>query len=437
MGVAMARAKLTRRTVDALKAKDGKRLYVYDTELTGFGIMVTPLGAKSYFAEYRHGTGRGAPTRRVTIGPVGKLTPDEARGLAKLTIAEATKGGDPATRKREQREAITVAELAKVFMEKHVEAKRKDSTQAHYQHIVDTVIVPQIGTKRAMTVTKADVARMHLGLSDTPFMGNRALAVVSAMYTWAGKHGVIDEGINPALRIEKYPEHKRERFLTMAELERLGNAIKEGETVGLPWAVDEDKPTAKHAPRPENRRVRLSPYVAGAIRLLILTGARLREILHLKWEHVDLERGLLLLPDSKTGKKTIVLNNPAKLILSELPRIGAYAIASSSAGTKDEKPRADLKGPWAAIVRQAGLEGVRIHDLRHTHASVGVGASFGLPIIGKLLGHTQQSTTARYAHLEADPLRTASNAIGNAIAAAMGESRVTPAAINVAPLRRG
>jgi integrase len=147
--------------------------------------------------------------------------------------------------------------------------------------------------------------------------------------------------------------------------------------------------------------------------------ARLREILHLKWGHVDLERGLLLLPDSKTGKKAIVLNAPALDILANLPRVGAYVIAGQAVGTDDDKPRADLNRPWRAIVRRAGLKGLRIHDLRHTHASVGAG--LGLPIIGKLLGHTQPSTTARYAHLDTDPLRHASEHIGSRLAAAMGE----------------
>lgn len=394
---------------------------MYDIDLTGFGLMVTPNGSKTYFAEYRHGSGRGAPTRRVTIGSTLKLTTEKARELAKNTIAEATKGEDPATRKREQRDAMTVKTLSQTFMEKHVNAKRKANTAALYQHVIDTVIVPNIGTKRATIVTKGDVARMHLEFSEKPFLSNRALAVLGSMYTWAGKHGFVEDGFNPTVRVEKYTERKRERFLSSAELEKLGAAIREGETTGLPWDVDETSPKAKHAPKVENRRVKLTPDVAAAIRLLILTGARLRGILHLEWSHVDLERGILLLPDSKTGKKTIVFNGPAMVVLSEISRIGKYVIVGDSAGEKEEKPRSDLKRPWSAVSRSAGLAGVRIHDLRHTHASFGIGASFGLPIIGKLLGHTQMRTTERYAHLETNPLRRASDAIGNALAAAMGE----------------
>lgn len=189
--------------------------------------------------------------------------------------------------------------------------------------------------------------------------------------------------------------------------------------MGLPWAVDEKKATAKHAPKEANRRTLIDPFASAAIRLLILTGARLREILKLKWQHVDLERGLLLLPDSKTGAKSIILNAPALAVLAGLKRIGSHVIASQSAGTEGEKPRADLNRPWRSIAKRAGLAGLRIHDLRHTHASFGAGAGLGLPIIGKLLGHARASTTQRYAHLDTDPLRRASDAIGKQISAAL------------------
>jgi integrase len=154
---------------------------------------------------------------------------------------------------------------------------------------------------------------------------------------------------------------------------------------------------------------------------LILTGARLREILKLEWQHVDVERGLLLLPDSKTGAKSIILNAPALAVLAGLERAGSYVIAGLWAGMDGEKPRADLNKPWRSIAKRAGLAGLRIHDLRHTHASFGAGAGLGLPIIGKLLGHARASTTQRYAHLDTDPLRRASEHIGGRLAAAMGE----------------
>lgn len=182
-------------------------------------------------------------------------------------------------------------------------------------------------------------------------------------------------GHNPTKGIRAFRENRRERFLNSEELARLGSAIREAETVGTPYEVDETKPNSKHAPKPENRRIKIDPYIAAAFRLLILTGARLREILLLKWDYVDFERGLLLLPDSKTGRKAIVLNAPALAILKGLDQKGQYVIFSE----QEDKPRADLNRPWRTISARVELNGVRIHDLRHTHASVGAGAGLGLP----------------------------------------------------------
>ena len=185
----------------------------------------------------------------------------------------------------------------------------------------------------------------------------------------------------------------------------------------MPYVVDETRPNAKHAPKADNRRVKLDPFAVGAIRLLILTGARLREILYAQWQRVDIERGILFLPDSKTGKKPVYLSAAALEVLASLPRIegNPHIIA----GTKDGAPRADLKKPWLAVTRAAGLDGLRIHDLRHSFASFCAGASLGLPVIGKLLGHSQAATTHRFAYLDADPMRRAVETIGATIAAAM------------------
>jgi integrase len=168
-------------------------------------------------------------------------------------------------------------------------------------------------------------------------------------------------------------------------------------------------------PKANNRFAKIGPFAAAAIRLLLFTGCRLREILHLKWEQVDLERGLLFLSDSKTGRKTVILNAPALAVLVSLDRLGSFVIP----GQDPEKPRADLKRPWETVAKRAGLDRVRLHDLRHTYASFGAGGGLGLPIIGKLLGHTQASTTQRYAHLDADPLRRAAETIGGRIAPAL------------------
>jgi integrase len=277
-------------------------------------------------------------------------------------------------------------------MFEHVEPKRKPGTIVFYRHLLDKIIEPELGAMKADKVMRAQVAKLHGKLKATPFQANRVLAVIGSMYAFAGRAGIVAEGMNPARRIEQFKEHRRERFLTGQELERLGSAIRDAETRGIPWDVDTGKPKAKHLPKAKNRFTKIGPFAAAAIRLLLFTGCRLREILHLKWEHVDLERGLLFLADSKTGRKTVILNAPALAVLAGIPRLGSYVVH----GDDPEQPRADLKRPWETVARRAGLHGVRLHDLRHTYASFGASGGLGLPIIGKLLGHTQASTTQRY-----------------------------------------
>jgi integrase len=248
-------------------------------------------------------------------------------------------------------------------------------------------------------------------------MANYTVALLASLFSWAGRRGLAPEGLNPARAIDRFEEDARERFLSSDEFAKLGAALREAETLGIPYDVDESRPTAKHAPKPENRLVIVAPDAVAAIRLLMFTGCRLREILNLGWQDVDFERGILLLRDSKTGRKTVVLGTAALEVLSRLPRVGEHVFPGADA----RKPRADLKRPWAVIKRRAGLTGLRIHDLRHSFASVGAGAGLGLPIIGRLLGHAQPISTARYAHLADDPLRRGAEAITRKIAAAMGE----------------
>jgi integrase len=193
--------------------------------------------------------------------------------------------------------------------------------------------------------------------------------------------------------------------------------LRLAETEGLSWNTDETKPAAKHFAAPENRRSPIDPFAIAAIRLLIVTGARLREILYARWEHVDFERGILFLPDSKSSKKPVLLNAAAVAILTDLPRIAGNP--HIIAGAKHGAPRFDLRKPWAAVTRAARLDGLRVHDLRHSFASIGAGASMSLPIIGRLLGHSQAATTQRYAHLADDPMRAAVETIGATIEAAM------------------
>jgi integrase len=219
----------------------------------------------------------------------------------------------------------------------------------------------------------------------------RTVRLLGGIFTWAISQNLRDD--NPTKGVQKYPDQSGERYLTSEEMARLGAAISESE-------VDQCS--------------------AAAIRLLILTGCRVGEILNLRWNEVDLGRGFLFLPDSKTGRKAVVLSAAATAVIDGLPRLGVFVIAGETAGGRDEKPRPSLWGQWDRVRRRANLEGVRLHDLRHSFASVGAGAGMGLPIIGKLLGHAQTATTARYAHLDSDPVRAAANVIAGKIERAMG-----------------
>jgi integrase len=421
--------KLTKRVVDGLKPK-ARRIIYYDSELTGFCLKVLPSGVKRWCVEYRPGArGRGVAKSRMVLGSTGALTPDQARAAARKALAAVALGEDPAASRTRAREMPRFREFAERYLAEEAVAKLKPRTVVNYRIYLRKHAAPRIGSMKLDAVTPSDIAKMHRHIGQTtPMTANRVVECIGSVYRYAATCGLVKRGHNPAGHTQAFREQRRERFLTSEELARLGDAIREAETAGTPWVVDEKKPTAKHIPKV--RLTNIGPHAAAALRLLILTGARLREILSLKWEYVDVERGLLLLPDSKTGRKTIVLNAPALAVLSQLPRNGLYVIM----GDDPEKARHDLNRPWRLVSKRAGLEGVRIHDLRHTHASFGAGAGLGLPIIGKLLGHTQSSTTQRYAHLDVDPLRRASEHIASKIADAMGEPAAPKA--NVVPISK-
>jgi len=407
-------AKITKRAVDSAPPKAG-RYIVWDSELKGFGIRVAESGTKTYFVRYRpRGLGRGAPKRFVVLGRHGVITPDEARNRARALLGAVAAGQDPAKEPADTDGAITIASLVDRFINEHVKPKRKGRTASGYAAILNSYVVPRFGKRNADRVGTAEIAQLHHAMRDRPYQANRMLAIVGSMYGFAVRRGLVPKGTNPADGIERYRESARERYLSAEELSRFGEALRVAETVGLPWQAQSQERHRKHLAKEENQRTLFAPQVTLAFRLLLLTGARLREILNLEWRCVDLERGLLLLPDSKTGRKTIILSAAALDLLRACERAGDFVIP----GASEDRPRSDLKKPWQAIQRHAHLEGVRIHDLRHTFASIGAGASLGLPIVGKLLGHSQPATTARYAHPDADPLRQASNVIGDRLAAA-------------------
>lgn len=414
----MASLTLTRKTVLALPARPSSYV-AYDGKLPGFGCRVTPRGAKSWIVEYRpNGGGRRASKRRITLGPISTVPADAARRRASEILARARLGEDVAEELANQRRALAVQELVDRFMAEEIRPTRKPRTTAHYAMLFRRHVLPELGSMRAMNVTRTDVAKLHRAIGlETPVTANRVVVLISGLYSWAGRAGEVPEGHQPAKGITRFREEGRERYLSLDELGRLGDALREAETVGIAWEVDETRPTAKHAPKPENRRCKVSPFATAAIRLLLLTGCRLREILHLRWEHVDFERGMLFLPDSKTGRKPVMLSGVALDLLRSIPRVGRFVVV----GATLDSPRHDLQRPWAMISKRAGIEGVRLHDLRHSFAATGAGGGLGLPIIGKLLGHRNLETTSRYAHLDSSPLRSAANQIADTLFKALNE----------------
>jgi integrase len=414
----MAKLRITTSTVSALmkSAKPNRTTFYFDDELAGFGLYRTTTGTGTYFAEFRPVA--GGSKKRLKLGRVGTLKATEARDAARKAIANAALGKDLAQSRSDERASLTVEEL----VSKYIDTRKKASTANLYRMLLKKHIKPRIGTTKAILLTRPDVNRAHaLMTQDAPVSANRAIKLVSASYGWGAQNGpsnkkgetYVPEGMNPAAKIDLNKEEERKRYLTGAELLAIGSAMIEAETIGLPV----DAGSAKHAPK--GQLVIMSPYATAAIRLIMLTGARLREILHLRWDEVDLERGVLRLPESKTGAKDIYLPTAAINIIKGLTKLGAFVIAGESAGTKSEKPRADLKRPWAAICKRAGVRNARIHDLRHTFASTGIGDQMGLPVIGALLGHADSSTTQRYAHLADDAARRAVEAIGGKIASAL------------------
>ena len=382
--------RITKRVVDSLRPQERERV-VWDDEIKGFGVRVHPTGKRVYIVKYRH-RGRVVKT---TIGPHGPIAPAEARARAAEIITAARTGRDPAAAGGRGSRGPTVAELAQRFLEEYVPAHCKPGTQTVYRSALVNHVVPRLGSRRVADIERADIVALHHALRATPYQANRTVQILSRLFTLAEVWGLRPDGSNPCRHVRRFREEKRERFLSDAEYARLGAALKAGEEERLE-----------------------PPEVIAAIRLLMLTGCRRSEILTLHWDHVDLETGELHLPDSKTGAKTVHLGDPAIAVLRAIPRRAGdpFVIAGTSPG----RPMKDLHHYWQRIRRRAGLEGARIHDLRHSYASGGLLVGEGLPMIGKLLGHTNVHMTARYAHLANDPLKSAANRIASRIAEVAG-----------------
>lgn len=392
--------KLTKRFVDGLKATEADRL-IFDAAIPRFGIRVMPSGVKSYLVQYR----KDGHTRRFTFAKHGTTTPDEARARARQLLAAVDRGQDPSQARQERRAAPTVAELCGRFLTDHVAHKCKPTTQSEYGRSVNLFIIPRIGGMKAADVQRWHVAELQQRLRHIPYQANRTLGVLSKLFSLAEQWGIRPDGSNPC-RVQKYKEERRERFLSPGETVRLGQEFAEAVRTGTELI-----------------------YAVSAFRLLALTGCRLGEIQTLKWDHV--QGNVLALPDSKTGAKRVPIGQAAMDVFATIPRQtdNPYVICGKLPGSY----LTDLERPWRRIRSRAGLPDVRIHDLRHSFASTAVGLGESLPIIGKLLGHTQVQTTARYAHLAPDPVHSAADLVAAKISLQMG---ITPSGETATPGRR-
>ena len=383
------RETLTTRIVEALPVSD-RETVVWDRELPGFGVRVHPSGSKVYMVHKRS----GGKSRRVTIGRHGVWSLDAARREAGGIIASLKNGETPARPGTENGSASgpTVAELSEQYMAEHVAVRCKPTTARSCRHIFDKYLLPQFGRLRLGDITPDRVAALHYRLHEKPIMANQVIDVLSRLFNNAEASGCAPAGGNPCRFIKKYPTRSCERFLSEREFVRLGAVLDELEAKG-----------------------KISTTAAAGLRLLMLTGCRRNEILTLRWEDVDCEHDEIRLRDAKTGARAVPLSPTARQVLAALPRQpdNPWVISGSGPGTR----LSNLNATWAVVRKNAGVEDVRIHDLRHSFASRALSLGESLPMIGRLLGHRKVQTTARYAHLARDSVKAAGERVSDSLAA--------------------
>lgn len=397
-------AKITKRAVDGMAPGS----ILWDDAVSGFGVRRRD-GAPYYFVKYRLGKGREARQRWITIGRHGSpWTVDAARRKALKILGRVADREDPAARRDFEGELPRLGGFADgkwtgfaaMYLEQHSRPHKAPGSVKEDERNLRLHILPALGTIRVDALTTADMARFHSGRDHRPANANRCVSLLSHMMRMAEAWGMRPKFSNPCREVVRYAEEPRERFLSAVELARFGDAIAKLE-----------------------KSEEFSPYALAALRMLALTGARKSEIVTLRWDHVNLARGIAR-RDTKTGIRNIHLPPPACAILKALPRVEGSPWVFP--GTRDtSKPLGDLEGAWRRVRKDAELEPdaqgrpVRLHDLRHSFASVAIAGGDSLPLIGAMLGHTNAATTQRYAHLSADPVAAAAAATAKRIAAAM------------------
>jgi len=391
-------ARLTKRIVEAIRPAHGRDVWRWDGELRGFAVRVLPSGIRVYTIKYRDAAGR---SRKLALGRHGVLTAEQARDLARQHLAAVARGENPALDRRARRHAPTVAELCERYLNEHADVHKKPLSAAEDHRLIEQRIRPALGTMKANAVSSDDVLRLHHQLRATPFQANRIVALLSKMFNLAEAWKARPPYSNPCRAVKRYLEPKRERFFSAEELGRLGKAL----------ATAERERTAP-------------PGALLAIRLLALTGCRRGDVLALRWEHVDLEAGVLRLADSKTGPRPVPLAEPARDLLRAADRKGPFVVS----GRTPDKPLSagTLEDVWKRIRKAAGLENGRLHDLKHTVGTYAGAAGLNAFAIRDLLGHRTLAMTNRYVERDANPLRRAAEQAIAPIARALAGKATEP-----------
>ncbi|MBX9804550.1 MAG: site-specific integrase [Alphaproteobacteria bacterium] len=373
--------KLTKWVVESIKPDKSEELLVWDSEIRGFGVRVYPTGRKTYFVQYRNEFFR---TRRKKIGVHGAVTAEQAREIAKGLLGDVAKGGDPSQEVQARRIKPSFADLAKEYLEFYAKTNKRPKSYREDEKMLEGIILKRWADKKVEELTAQDIQHLHHELKDTPYMANRVRALLSKMLNIAIQWKWRTD--NPVNGVQKYQEQKRNRWLDEVELEKLWGSLE-----------------SYH-----------NQNVANAIWLLVLTGSRRGEVLSATWDQFDLEKGIWTKP-AHTTKQNRMEHLPLSSQVITLLK-GMKEISRDDhlfPGRVHGKSLQDIKKAWKTIQTKAGLQNVRLHDLRHTHASHLVSSGLSLSIVGKLLGHTQASTTQRYAHLADAPLRQAAEFFGN------------------------
>jgi integrase len=381
--------RLTQELVAALRI-DGRDRLVFDARLPGFGVRITPAGTKIFVAQARV-EGR---LRRVPVGRFPDMSVVAARDAADAALRDMRAGLDPKVEKAARVKAVeagstTVAEFAERWLAEHVRTKHKPRTIFDYERLIEQKIKPALGHLLVGSVAKEHVLKFHADMKATPRRANYTVATFRALMTYAEDCRLRAPMTNPARRIKMYREHARERFLSEDEIGRAAEAITSAE-----------------------QAKKIGPYAAAGLRLALFTGARSGEVTAAQWRHVDWERKIIRLPDSKTNTpRTIHLSDAAIEVFKALPRVGPFIIA----GAKPDEAYKNLSRAWIVAREYGGLGDVRLHDLRHSYASLAAGRGVSLQMIGKLLGHRVAATTQRYAHLARDAVAGINDELGAAM----------------------